>query len=178
MKESAWHSCLHAHTCGYTHMHSCDWPLFCDLTHAHTTATHSHDHQCTYTMWHSMKVLPQTVNLALINPSFYRNQAVNQSVPSKSQLLRITSTSSKIAGCIISHSLKKIFEQTLIWQAQKVCSDPTHVLHTWYQLLPSGKRYRIPKCELNHCKYSFIPLWIKELNPHMQSQCSTRGAHS
>ena len=130
MKESAWHSCLHAHMCGYTHMHSCDWPLFCDSTHAHTTATHSHDHQCTYTMWHSMKVLPQAVNLALINPSFYRNQAVNQSVPSKSWLLHTTSTSSKIGGCTLSPSLQEMFQQTLIRQAQKVCSDPTHVLHT------------------------------------------------
>ena len=32
------------------------------------------------------------------------------------------------------------------------------------RLLPSGKRYRIPKCKLSGYKYSFIPLSIKELN--------------
>ena len=30
---------------------------------------------------------------------------------------------------------------TLVRQAQKICSDATHVLHSQYQLLPSGKRY-------------------------------------
>ena len=77
--------------------------------------------------------------------SFYGNL----SVQSKSQLLHITSTSSKLVGCTLSPSLQAIFEQTLVWQAQKICSDATYVLHPEYQLLPSGKHYRIPKCKLN-----------------------------
>ena len=35
---------------------------------------------------------------------------------------------------------------TLVRQAQKICSDATHVLHSQYQLLPPGKRYIISKC--------------------------------
>ena len=65
----------------------------------------------------------------------------------KSQLLRIASTSSKIVGCTLSPSLQEVFEQTLVRQAQKICSDATEVLHSECQLLPSGKRYRIPKCK-------------------------------
>ena len=95
--------------------------------------------------------------------SFYGNQ----SVQSKSQFLHITSTSSKIVGSTLSPSLQEIFEQTLFRQAQKICSDATHALHSGYQLLPSGKRYRIPKRKLNHYKYSFISLSIKELNKHI-----------
>ena len=49
----------------------------------------------------------------------------------------------------LSPSLQKVFEQTLVRQAQKICSDATEVLHSECQLLPSGKRYRIPKCKLS-----------------------------
>ena len=62
---------------------------------------------------------------------------------------------------------KQISQHTLVRQAQQICSDATHVLHSEYQLLPSGKCYRIPKSKLSRYKYSFITLSIKELNQHM-----------
>ena len=142
----------------HTHTHTQLWLATFLRLDAHTLqqqqqytlmTTHAHT-QCD-----SMKVLWQAVNLTLINPSFYGNQSVNQSVQSKSQL-RITSTSSKTVGHTLSPSLQEMFEQSLVRQAQKVCSDAKHVLHSEYQLLPSGQHYRIPKCKLNHYKYSFI----------------------
>ena len=56
--------------------------------------------------------------------SFYGNL----SVQFKPQLMSITITSSRIVGCTFSLSLLEILEQTLVRQAQKICSDATHVL--------------------------------------------------
>ena len=88
----------------------------------------------------------------------------NLSVQSKSQLLRITHF---FKNSILSPSLREIFEQTLVRQAQKICFDAIHVFYSEYQLLPSGKHYKIPKYKLNCYKCSFIPLSIKELNQHI-----------
>ena len=49
-------------------------------------------------------------------------------------------------------------------QAEKILSDQTHILHTEYQLLPSGRRFRIPTCRLNRFRNSFVPTSIKILN--------------
>ena len=43
------------------------------------------------------------------------------------------------------------------------------IIYSEYQLLPSGKRYRIPKRKLSRCRYSFTAFSIKEFNEHMQS---------
>ena len=61
-------------------------------------------------------------------------------------------------------TLQTVFDETIIRQAQKIISDPTHVLHPEYQLLPSGRRFRVPQCRLNRFKNSFVPLSIKALN--------------
>ena len=56
----------------------------------------------------------------------------NLSVQSKSQILCTTSTSSKIVGCTLTPSFQEIFEHshTQVQQAQKICSDAAHGLHT------------------------------------------------
>ena len=45
--------------------------------------------------------------------------------------------------------------------ATKILSDPTHFLHDHYDLLPSGRRYRMPTVKTLK---SFIPSSIKYLN--------------
>lgn len=35
--------------------------------------------------------------------------------------------------------------------------DLPHMLHSEFELLPSGRRYRVLKCKLNSFKYSFVP---------------------
>ena len=87
------------------------------------------------------------------------------SLLAKSQHRGLTSTSTKIISCTLSLSLQEIFEQKLFRQASKICCAAVHVLHSEYESLPSGKRYKIPKCELNRSKYSFVPLSIKTTKP-------------
>ena len=73
----------------------------------------------------------------------------NVSLQFTSQLLLITSTSSKGVGCTLPASPQEIFEQTLVRQRQTIYPDAVYVLHSQYKLLPSGKRYTIPKCKVN-----------------------------
>ena len=65
-------------------------------------------------------------------------------------------------------TLQAIFEETVLRQARKIVADPSHVLNSEYELLPSGRRYRVPvknkKRYLNRYKFSFVPLSITLLN--------------
>ena len=88
----------------------------------------------------------------------------NLSTQSKSNLQCLVQTAMKVMGRTDKLSLQSIYEQSVLRQAQRVLLDPSHILQTEYELLPSGRRYRIPKCKLNRFKYSFIPTSIKMLN--------------
>ena len=88
----------------------------------------------------------------------------NLSAQSKSKLQRLVQTAMKVMGRTEKLSLESIYDQSVLRQAQRVLSDPSHILHMEYELLPSGRRYRIPKCKLNRFKHSFVPTSIKILN--------------
>ncbi len=88
----------------------------------------------------------------------------NLSVHLKAQITRLTQRAMKIMGVKQHPTPQALFEETVTRQAQKIISDPTHVLHSEYQLLPSGRRFRVPKCRLNRFKNSFVPLSIKALD--------------
>ena len=49
-------------------------------------------------------------------------------------------------------------------QANKIISDPSHIMHGEYELLPLGRRFRVPHCRLNRFKNSFVPVSIKLVN--------------
>lgn len=70
-------------------------------------------------------------------------------VQSKSQLSRQIQTAMKIMGVKNHLPLQTINKQSVIRLAKKLVSDPTHILHPEFQLLPSGRRFRVPKCRLN-----------------------------
>ena len=88
----------------------------------------------------------------------------NLSTQSKSNLQCLVQTAMKVMGRTDKLSLQSIYEQSVLRQARRVVSDPSHILQMEYELLPSGRRYRIPKRKLNCFKYSFIPTSIKTLN--------------
>ena len=47
---------------------------------------------------------------------------------------------------------------------KKIISDPRHHLNSAFELLPLGRRLRLPFYEKNRCKFSFVPKSIKFLN--------------
>jgi len=91
----------------------------------------------------------------------------NLTVQSKSQIARQIKIAMKIMGVKNYLPPQKIYEQSVIRQAQKIVSDPTHILHPEFQLLPSGRRFRVPKCRLNRYKNYFVPMSIKLINLNM-----------
>ena len=89
-------------------------------------------------------------------------------VKAKSQINSLANTAMKVMGVKKHPNLVVIFEDTVLRQAKKIIVDPTHVLHPEYDLLPSGRRYRIPtknkKRYLNRYRKSFLPISVNLLN--------------
>lgn len=87
----------------------------------------------------------------------------NLSVRSKNVLNRVVKVCSKIVGERQS-SLNVLYEERAFRKAQVIVSDNSHGLSQYYELLPSGRRYRTPKFRLLRTKKSFIPMSIQFLN--------------
>jgi hypothetical protein len=57
-----------------------------------------------------------------------------------------------------------IFNKRCVKLATKIISDNNHPLNIFYQLLPSGSRYRSTKCRTERYRKTFIPTSIRMLN--------------
>ena len=86
------------------------------------------------------------------------------SVQLKSRIANMEKTAMKVIGRKDSPSLQSIFEKTVVSLANRVLSDPTHILASEYALLPSGRRFRACLCKYNRFKLSFLPTSIALLN--------------
>ena len=85
------------------------------------------------------------------------------SVKNKSKLSRIVNQGSKITGKTQTQ-LSVLHSQAVKRKAHLITQDPTHPLHKSFQILPSGRRYRVPLSKKNIHKNSFIPIAINSLN--------------
>ena len=89
--------------------------------------------------WHSVK------SILGCNKSNKHCFASNLSVKNREKLNRIYTISCKIATCCTPDtSLEQLYKSRTLQMATKILSDPTHFLHDHYDLLPSGRRYRMP----------------------------------
>ena len=92
----------------------------------------------------------------------------NLTVRSKAQINRLAQIALKVMGVREHPTLQAIFEESVVKKAKRIIADPSHVLHSEYELLPTGRRYRVPvknkKRHLNRYKYSFIPISVTLLN--------------
>lgn len=61
----------------------------------------------------------------------------------------------------LKSSTYSLWERSVIRQTQGVLSDSPHILHSGYDLLPSGRCWRVPHCRLNSFKNSSVPTSIK-----------------
>ena len=87
------------------------------------------------------------------------------SVKNREKLNRIYSTSYKIAMCCTPDpSQEQLYKSRTMQMATKILSDRTHFLHDHYDLLPSGRRYRMPTVKTQRAFTSFIPSSNKYLN--------------
>ncbi len=61
-------------------------------------------------------------------------------------------------------SMNELYEKRTVRKAQEIAKDSSHVLAHNFELLPSGRRYRVPKVRLVRTRESFIPMSISLLN--------------
>lgn len=85
-------------------------------------------------------------------------------VKDKTRIQKLINVAMKTIGCKNIPLLQKIFESTVLTLAKKITSDPEHVLHREYEVLPSGRRFRALRYKSNRYKFSFLPTSVAFLN--------------
>jgi hypothetical protein len=76
---------------------------------------------------------------------------------------RVVNVCGKIVG-VKQQSLSVLYERRVKRKASNICTDRSHVLAHHFELLPSGRRFRVPKTSTVRGKSSFIPKAITILN--------------
>ena len=88
------------------------------------------------------------------------------SVKQKNKLAQIVNQAGKIIG-YKQLQLPHLHTQALTKKAHQVYLDPTHPLHGAFQMLPSGRRLKIPMARKNGYKRSFVPSAVAILNKEL-----------
>ncbi|XDV34345.1 hypothetical protein PO909_004512 [Leuciscus waleckii] len=87
----------------------------------------------------------------------------NLTVVNKARLSKIVIEASKIIGKTQRH-LNDLYRGKSKEKALKIVGDVSHPLHSKFQLLPSGRRYRQPRVIRKVYQLSFVPNVVKILN--------------
>ena len=61
-------------------------------------------------------------------------------------------------------SLGELYECRAVRKGSNIARDTTHVLAKYYHLLPSGRRFRVPKFSTTRTKCSFVVKSVNLLN--------------
>ena len=78
-------------------------------------------------------------------------------------LHRVVNVCSKVVG-EKQLSMNELYERRVRKKASEIANDNCHVLAQHFELLPSGKRFRIVKARTCRFKNSFIPVSVVLLN--------------
>ena len=81
-------------------------------------------------------------------------------------LNRIVRVCSKVVG-VKQTCVSDLHERRVIKKAERIASDSSHVLCQYYELLPSGRRYRTFKLKARASR-SFLPSSVHLLNMHIK----------
>ena len=87
----------------------------------------------------------------------------NLSVKNRNKLENIVKLSSKIINSQ-QRSLGQFCSNQVNKKALKIIDDKNHILNNRFELMQSGRRYRLPICKTNRYRLSFIPHAIKVVN--------------
>ena len=81
----------------------------------------------------------------------------------KNRLARLTKVASKVIG-VQQAQLQDIYLKRIWTKAKLIIDCPDHPLYKEFDLLPSGRRFRMPKTRTRRARVSFIPAAIDRLN--------------
>ncbi len=87
----------------------------------------------------------------------------NLNVKSRGKFNSIVKICSNIVGTEF-RTIAQIYEHKVTKKGQLVLSDVIHPLCDEFQLLPSGRRFKLPLCKSNRYRNSFVPAAIVFLN--------------
>ncbi len=81
----------------------------------------------------------------------------------RKSLQRIVRAAEKIVGVSLP-SLQDIYSTRLTRKALSIAGDPTHPTHSFFSLLPSGRRLRSLQARTSRLKDSFVHQAVRKLN--------------
>ena len=81
----------------------------------------------------------------------------------KNVIDRVVNVCAKVIG-EKQKSVSEVYKCRMVRKARLIVKDQTHALAKYYELLPSGCRYRTPKCSTVRRRQSFLPTSITLLN--------------
>ena len=76
---------------------------------------------------------------------------------------RIVKVGSKIVGQR-QIGLQELYECRVKQKAKRMYEDECHSLARYFDLMPSGRRFRVPKCNTVRFRKTFVPQAISMLN--------------
>ncbi len=85
-------------------------------------------------------------------------------VSCRKSLQRIVRAAEKIVGVSLP-SIQDIYSTRLTRKALSIAGDPTHPTHSFFSLLPSGRRLRSLQARTSRLKDRFIHQAVRKLNP-------------
>jgi hypothetical protein len=85
------------------------------------------------------------------------------SVKNRNVLNRVVKVCGKVVG-ERQENLCTLYDCRVVKKARVIARDSSHVLAQHYQLLPSGRRFRMPKVSKVRTKNSFVPRSVEMLN--------------
>ena len=81
----------------------------------------------------------------------------------KNRLNKIVNIATKLIN-LKQNSLNDLYQQAISKKSRSIINDPSHPLHSCYEIMPSGKRYRTPAFKRQLYNKSFIPSAVRFLN--------------
>ena len=78
------------------------------------------------------------------------------SLQHRNRLQHTASVCSKVIGLPV-RTLSHVYSQQALRQAGKMINDPTHILHTAFERLPSRRRLRCTACRTERRRATFVP---------------------
>ncbi len=85
------------------------------------------------------------------------------SLRNKNRLQTLVRTCSKIIGVPL-RCLAEFYKQQMLRKTRSITGDDSHPLKVFFEVLPSGRRFRSIKCSSNRYKFTFVPEAIRFCN--------------
>ena len=86
----------------------------------------------------------------------------------KKEMARPYKICKKIIGQVsLINDNDTLAQRHMLGMTQRLINDPTHVLYSEYEKLPSGRRWRVLRARTTRFKNTFVPMSVVKLNENV-----------